>query len=345
MPFGASLSHARRDRRAWAPRGTGERHIGFPSDAAPAGTGRPSSSCGAAAAVAALAALTGCDLQENADPERGEQLFTQKCGSCHALTAAGTNADVGPDLDLAFEAAREAGMDQDTIEGVVESQIENPRPASPEDVEVYMPANLVEGDDAEDVAAYVASVAGVAGIKPPVFIAPEFFATNCGGCHTLGAAGTTGTIGPNLDDVLPGQSPTRSRESITDPRRRRPASRRRDARQLRRDPDPRAAPAAGPATCSTPPAAVASNARPRPAEPSHQDAQDGLIRRAAATARAASLLGPTSWWGLSPRDARSAAGPRLSTRRWRAAPPRSRPRPARRSGQRRRRRGRRPRRT
>jgi mono/diheme cytochrome c family protein len=172
---------------------------------------------GATTALAALVAFSGCDLQENADTERGEQLFTQKCGSCHALTAAGTNADVGPNLDLAFKAARAAGMDQDTIEGVVESQIENPRPASPEDVEVYMPANLVEGEDAADVAAYVASVAGVPGIKPPEFIAPEFFATNCGGCHTLGAAGTTGTVGPNLDDVLPGQSPAQVSESITDP--------------------------------------------------------------------------------------------------------------------------------
>ena len=70
---------------------------------------------GAVAAMAALAGLTGCDLQENADTEMGQQLFTQKCGSCHALTAAGTNADVGPNLDLAFQAAREAGMDQDTI--------------------------------------------------------------------------------------------------------------------------------------------------------------------------------------------------------------------------------------
>ena len=172
---------------------------------------------GAGAALAALAALTGCDLQESADTERGEQLFTQKCGSCHALTAAGTNADVGPNLDLAFEAARASGMDQDTIEGVVQSQIANPRPASPEDVEVYMPANLVEGEDAEDVASYVASVAGVPGIEPPEFIAPEFFATNCGGCHTLSEAGTTGTIGPNLDDVLPGQSPMQVSESITDP--------------------------------------------------------------------------------------------------------------------------------
>jgi len=172
---------------------------------------------GAALAVAALAVLPGCDLQEGSDTDRGEQLFIQKCGSCHALTAAGTNANVGPNLDLAFKAARAAGFDQDTIEGVVESQIENPRPASPEDVKVYMPANLVAGDDAADVAAYVASVAGVPGIEPPVFVAPEFFATNCGGCHVLEAAGTTGTVGPNLDDVLPGQSEAEISQSIADP--------------------------------------------------------------------------------------------------------------------------------
>jgi mono/diheme cytochrome c family protein len=29
------------------------------------------------------------------------------------------------------------------------------------------------------------------------------FTTNCGGCHTLADAGTTGTVGPNLDDTQP----------------------------------------------------------------------------------------------------------------------------------------------
>jgi mono/diheme cytochrome c family protein len=167
--------------------------------------------------MAALAGFTGCDLQEDADLDRGEQLFTQKCGSCHALTAAGTNADIGPNLDSAFAAARAAGMDQDTIEGVVEAQIGNPRPASPQDVNVYMPANLAEGEDAEFIAAYVASVAGVPGIEAPEFIASEYFATNCGGCHVLSAAGTTGAIGPNLDDVLPGQSAAQVSDSIANP--------------------------------------------------------------------------------------------------------------------------------
>jgi cytochrome c1 len=108
-------------------------------------------------------------------------------------------------------------MDQDTIEGVVTSQVENPRPAAPEQTDIYMPAGLVKGSDLDDVAAYVASVAGIPGIKPPVFQPPQFFATNCGGCHTLSAAGTTGNVGPNLDQALPGMTAAQIQQSITDP--------------------------------------------------------------------------------------------------------------------------------
>ncbi len=174
-------------------------------------------SLGAVLAALALVAFSGCDLQEDAQTDRGQQLFVQTCGSCHALTAAGTNANIGPNLDFAFKQARASGMDQDTIEGVVESQIENPRPSSPENTQTYMPAGLLEGDDAKDVAAYVASVAGVPGIQPPQFVASEFFTTNCGSCHTLKAAGTTATVGPVLDDALPGMSPDEVKQSITDP--------------------------------------------------------------------------------------------------------------------------------
>ncbi len=31
----------------------------------------------------------------------------------------------------------------------------------------------------------------------------EVFTTNCGSCHTLKAAGTSGTVGPNLDELEP----------------------------------------------------------------------------------------------------------------------------------------------
>jgi mono/diheme cytochrome c family protein len=168
------------------------------------------------AATAAVVALTGCDLGPKANLEKGQALFTQKCGSCHALTGAGTNATVGPDLDFAFKEARANGMDDDTIKGVIEAQVQNPRPATPEQTDVYMPADLVTGDDLNDVASYIASVAGVPGIKPPVFSPPEFFAANCGGCHSLAQAGTTGTTGPNLD-AIKGQSTAQISESITDP--------------------------------------------------------------------------------------------------------------------------------
>jgi mono/diheme cytochrome c family protein len=169
------------------------------------------------AAAAAVVALTGCDLGPKPDTARGQQLFTQKCGSCHTLTGAGTNGTVGPNLDYAFKEARANGQDPDTFEGVIKAQVENPRPADPQQTDVYMPADLVTGDDLSDVAAYVASVAGVPGIKPPVFAPPQFFATNCGGCHTLAQAGTTGTTGPDLDEALQGMSAQQISQSITDP--------------------------------------------------------------------------------------------------------------------------------
>lgn len=171
-------------------------------------------------AAAAVAFASGCDLSENADTERGRELFIQNCGTCHILAQAATTNETGPDLDAAFSAARASGMDNDTIEGIVQGQIANPRATNPEDP-TYMPADLVTGQDAEDVAAYVASVAGVPGIEPPE--APggpggQVFANNgCGACHTFAAAQTSGTVGPNLDDVLKGQKPAEVEESIVEP--------------------------------------------------------------------------------------------------------------------------------
>jgi outer membrane protein assembly factor BamB len=34
----------------------------------------------------------------------------------------------------------------------------------------------------------------------------QVFASSCGSCHTLGAAGTSGSIGPNLDDLMPDEA-------------------------------------------------------------------------------------------------------------------------------------------
>ena len=184
---------------------------------APRDKGRAIWLVAAIAAIATAAGLTGCNFSPKADTARGQQLFTQKCGTCHTLTAAGTNGQVGPNLDYAFKQARASGMDSATFAGVIKAQVENPRPAVGQQTQVYMPPNLVSGQELDDVAAYVSSVAGVPGIKPPVFAPPQFFATNCGGCHTLQQAGTTGTVGPDLDQALKGKPASFISQSITDP--------------------------------------------------------------------------------------------------------------------------------
>jgi mono/diheme cytochrome c family protein len=44
-----------------------------------------------------------------------------------------------------------------------------------------------------------------------------FAAQGCGGCHTFSAAGTSASVGPDLDEALEGQDPELVSESIVDP--------------------------------------------------------------------------------------------------------------------------------
>jgi mono/diheme cytochrome c family protein len=175
-----------------------------------------------ALASASLLAFGGCDVSEDADVERGRALFLAKCGTCHELAQAGSGQGVGPNLDAAFAQARADGMDNDTVEGVVEKQIAHPRlprvpEGTPEYTQTYMPEELVTGQDSEDVSTYVATVAGVPGAKPPALgDATQIFTEKCGGCHTLEPGAPPGT-GPNLADSLQGKDAAYIREQIVDP--------------------------------------------------------------------------------------------------------------------------------
>lgn len=174
----------------------------------------------ALAALAAVAlAASGCGTS-TADEQRGRILFVQKCGVCHEMAQAGTTAQIGPNLDAAFAAARTAGENGETVEGIVEAQVEFPRPSN-DNPAASMPADVVTGQDLEDVAAYVGRYAGVPGAAPPEVpggLGAQVFAGNgCGGCHTLAAAESGGTVGPNLDEVLPGQTVAMIEKSIADP--------------------------------------------------------------------------------------------------------------------------------
>ena len=96
--------------------------------------------------------------------------------------------------------------------------------------EAPMPANLVEGQDADDVSLYVAKCAAqpacgvraasttppapttttpttTSGGGSPTAAGKQVFASaGCGGCHTLKDAGSTGNVGPNLDQLKPSEA-------------------------------------------------------------------------------------------------------------------------------------------
>lgn len=74
----------------------------------------------------------------------GAELFAESCGSCHTLAAAGTSGAVGPDLDQLAPSEEQ-----------VLSAIANGGAGSGQ-----MPANLLSGNEARQVAAFVASAAG-----------------------------------------------------------------------------------------------------------------------------------------------------------------------------------------
>jgi mono/diheme cytochrome c family protein len=104
----------------------------------------------------AAAAITGCGTQgisvPSDDPTRaGAQIFAERCSGCHTLSPAGTEGSAnrservqGPNLDQRSET-----MD-DVIYAIRNGGFSG----------AIMPQNIVVGDDAQKVAAFVAKYAG-----------------------------------------------------------------------------------------------------------------------------------------------------------------------------------------
>jgi cbb3-type cytochrome c oxidase subunit III len=169
---------------------------------------------GVVLAVALTACGTGGIAKGTADVENGKKLFLGKgqCAGCHTLAAAGSTGTIGPNLDDAFAQARADGYKESAIRNIVHEQIKYPgqystAQSNPDFLKANMPANLVRGQDAEDVAAFVAANAGLAGFTASQQVSgtngKQIFKVKCAGCHTLADAGTNGTIGPNLDQLKP----------------------------------------------------------------------------------------------------------------------------------------------
>jgi mono/diheme cytochrome c family protein len=153
------------------------------------------------------------------DTSKGKQLFNEKCASCHTLADAKSQGTIGPNLDDAFSSDKEQGFSEQTMADIVRGQIAYADPEGP------MTPNLVRGTDADSVALYIAKCSGnpncgvtaATNAPPPTTTkggggktaAPDgkqIFTANCASCHTLKAAGSTGTVGPNLDAAKPSES-------------------------------------------------------------------------------------------------------------------------------------------
>ena len=120
-----------------------------------------------AAVVGAVAvlALPGCELTDDGENlVNGKQQFVNRCASCHTLARANATGVSGPNLDESWQQAGRDGLKRSTYEGVVHQQILYPARSAQIDPATgrqgaQMPPKLVTGEDAEDVAAYVALVA------------------------------------------------------------------------------------------------------------------------------------------------------------------------------------------
>ena len=176
------------------------------------------------ASIAMLAMLSGCAVKHPvADVVNGKVMFQKSCGSCHTLSHANTSGTTGPNLDDAFRQDRMDGVKSTSIQGLVDYWIKYPNSQG------VMPGMLLKGQDAQDVAAYVATVAAVPGKDTGALASAGGVTGHLGGrrqgrsspasaavasCHTLAAAGTNGLPGPTWTrgcaPTAPRRSPSRS---------------------------------------------------------------------------------------------------------------------------------------
>jgi cytochrome c551 len=95
-------------------------------------------------------------IKLTAAEKSGRELFGQHCGVCHTLAAANAVGKVGPNLDVLKPAQ------SIVLHTINYGCLPNPPKGSSQGCLGYgvMPAAVVQGEDAQNVAAFVAKVAG-----------------------------------------------------------------------------------------------------------------------------------------------------------------------------------------
>jgi mono/diheme cytochrome c family protein len=95
-------------------------------------------------------------IRLTAAEKRGREIFGERCGLCHTLAAANAVGKVGPNLDVIQP------TEQLVLHTIANGCLQSPPPGSQEAClgQGVMPADVVQGVDATDVAKFVAAVAG-----------------------------------------------------------------------------------------------------------------------------------------------------------------------------------------
>ena len=150
---------------------------------------------------------------EGGNATQGRKLFLTegKCASCHTLKAAPSRGQIGPNLDDAFRQDRLEGFEESGIKNVVLDQIRFPRKGS------VMQPDLVEGDDAVDVAAFVAECAASTdkAACPGLAVGSGgeglYASLGCQGCHSIDGSASSG---PTLKGVFNSMVPLANGQTV-----------------------------------------------------------------------------------------------------------------------------------
>ena len=176
------------------------------------------------------------------DASQGKALFLANCAGCHTLADAKTTGTIGPNLDDAFSSDKQQGFSEQTMKDVVRGQIAYPDPDGPMKANIVTgsEANSVATYVAQcsgnpscgitaspppgttttpattttttttptTTAGTTTTAAGGSGGSASASELTEgkqifLVKAGCGGCHTLKDAGSTGSVGPNLDQLKP----------------------------------------------------------------------------------------------------------------------------------------------
>jgi mono/diheme cytochrome c family protein len=178
-------------------------------------------------------------LDDKPDVANGAKLFAARCSGCHTMDVVGAEGGATSVHDRERPDGPNFNVRRETPDSVLYA-IRNGGFSG-----AIMPENIVVGNQANDVAAFVAKYAG--GPRKGNDITPQsqpaagggqqdttstsastpqdttstgggtqqasaqgkqIFTQNCAGCHTLKDANTNGQVGPNLDDLKPDEATT-----------------------------------------------------------------------------------------------------------------------------------------